>query len=443
MNYTLETGLRGCIRHPRTMALVVLTLALGLASVMTMLTLLSVLAADPLPGISQNLHLAWADSRQAAKSGESDGYGDGSPVPPLWKLTDVQAMRQLRPDVPQVALLTAPLTVSNTDNTLSKNVSTSLALGPMLQVFGVPLRYGRSWTAEEEAARTPVVIISRALSQHLLGREDGTGAEIRVGKHNFRVIGISERWAPRPRPHFLPSNNAGWEGDGDELFAPAEAVLASGAEITSTRICDGNGFGGFRFDQIDTQQCRWLVLWADLKDAQQRHNYAQSLQNFAADRHAAGIFARAPNTRLQSMAQWLHTNRVVPDSVRLNLWLAAGLLVLCLVNVAGLLAARFLRRAGEHGVRRVLGAPRRSIIAACLVESTLAGLLGGLLALPLTLAGLWLMRQQGEAYSSLARLSPALFAALLLMAVITGVVVGLLPAIRAARQEPALQVKTL
>ena len=443
MNYTLETGLRGCIRHPRTMALVVLTLALGLASVMTMLTLLSVLAADPLPGISHNLHLAWADSREAAKSGESDSYGDGSPVPPLWKLADVQAMRQLRPDVPQVALLTAPLTVSNIDNTLSKNVSTSLAIGPMLQVFGVPLRYGRSWTAEEEAARTPVVIISRALSQHLLGREDGTGAEIRVGKHNFRVIGISERWAPRPRPHFLPSNNAGWEGDGDELFAPAEAVLASGAEITSTRICDGNGFGGFRFDQIDTQQCRWLVLWADLKDAQQRHNYAQSLQNFAADRHAAGIFARAPNTRLQSMAQWLHTNRVVPDSVRLNLWLAAGLLVLCLVNVAGLLAARFLRRAGEHGVRRVLGAPRRSIIAACLVESTLAGLLGGLLALPLTLAGLWLMRQQGEAYSSLAQLSPALFVGLLLMAIVTGVVVGLLPAIRAARQEPALQVKTL
>jgi len=94
-------------------------------------------------------------------------------------------------------------------------------------------------------------------------------------------------------------------------------------------------------------------------------------------------------------------------------------------------------------VRRVLGAPRGAIIAACLVESTLAGLLGGLLALPLTLGGLWLMRQQGEAYSSLARLSPTLFAGLLLMAVVTGVVVGLLPAIRAARQEPALQVKTL
>ena len=123
--------------------------------------------------------------------------------------------------------------------------------------------------------------------------------------------------------------------------------------------------------------------------------------------------------------------------------IAIGLLVLCLVNVAGLLAARFLRRSSEYGVRRVLGAPRRAIIATCLVESTLAGLLGGLLALPLTLAGLWLMRQQGDAYAPLARLDLPLFTLLLLLALLTGVLVGLLPALRAARQEPALQVKTL
>jgi putative ABC transport system permease protein len=443
MNYMLETGLRGCLRHPRTMTLVVLTLALGLASVMTMLTLLSVLGADPLPGISHTLHLAWADSRETAKSGDSDTYGDGSLVPPLWKLADARAMQQLRPDIRQVALVTAPVTVASIDGRARKQVSAAFALGPMLPVFEVPLRHGRYWTPEEEMARTPVVVISRALSQRLLGREDGTGAEVRLGKRNFRVIGISERWAPRPRPHFLPASDAGWRGEGDEVFAPAEAALASGIEISSTRICDDAGFGGFRFDQVNVDQCRWLVLWAELADAGQQRSYAQSLQAFAADRHAAGIFPRPPLTRLQSMPQWLHLNRVVPDSVRLNLWLAIGLLVLCLVNVAGLLAARFLRRSGEYGVRRVLGAPRRAIIATCLVESTLAGLLGGLLALPLTLAGLWLMRQQGDAYAPLARLDFPLFTLLLLLAVLTGVLVGLLPALRAARQEPALQVKTL
>lgn len=444
MNYTLETGLRGCLRHPRTMLLAVLTLALGLASVMTMLTLLSVLSADPLPGISHRLYIAWADSRPAPRSGENDTIdGTGASVPPLWKLQDVQAMRHQQADVRQVALLTAPLSVSNADGSNTRTASAVLAVGPMLSMFGVPLRHGRAWTPEEEQTRAPVVVISRALSQRLLGREDGTGAGIRLGRHTFQVIGISERWAPRPRPHFLPGNDPGWQGHGDEIFVPAMAAVDAGVEVTSTRQCDGGGFDGFRFDEINIDNCRWLVLWAELLDGVQHEAYARSLQAFAAQRRASGAFERAADTTLRPMGEWLRFNRVVPDSVRLNLWLAAGLLALCLVNVAGLLAARFLRRAGEHGVRRVLGAPRRSIIAACLVEAGLAGLLGGVLALPLTLGGLWLMRQQGEAYAPLARFSLPLFLALLALALLTGLLVGLLPALRAARQEPALQVKTL
>ena len=56
---------------------------------------------------------------------------------------------------------------------------------------------------------------------------------------------------------------------------------------------------------------------------------------------------------------------------------------------------------------------RLTLLVAALLIVSLSGTLDG--NAPLTLGGLWLMRQQGEAYSSLARLSPALFAALLLM----------------------------
>ncbi|WP_251274358.1 ABC transporter permease, partial [Enterobacter hormaechei] len=39
-------------------------------------------------------------------------------------------------------------------------------------------------------------------------------------------------------------------------------------------------------------------------------------------------------------------------------WLALGFLGVCLVNTVGLLLAKFLRRSGEIGVRRALGASR-------------------------------------------------------------------------------------
>jgi len=249
MNYTLETGLRGCLRHPRTMLLAVLTLALGLASVMTMLTLLSVLSADPLPGISHRLYIAWADSRPAARSGENDTIdGTGASVPPLWKLQDVQAMRHQHADVRQVALLTAPLSVSNADGSNTRTASAVLAVGPMLSMFGVPLRHGRAWTPEEEQTRAPVVVISRALSQRLLGREDGTGAGIRPpwppyvpGDRHQRALGTT------PTPTFPTRQRS-------RLAGPWRRDLRAGDGR------GGRGRGGHQYTPMRWGWLRWLPL---------------------------------------------------------------------------------------------------------------------------------------------------------------------------------------
>ena len=76
------------------------------------------------------------------------------------------------------------------------------------------------------------------------------------------------------------------------------------------------------------------------------------------------------------------------------MWLAFGFLLVCLLNTVGLLLAKFLRRSGEIGVRRALGASRRAIFAQCLVEAGAVGLVGGVLGLGLALLGLWAVRQQ-------------------------------------------------
>ena len=78
---------------------------------------------------------------------------------------------------------------------------------------------------------------------------------------------------------------------------------------------------------------------------------------------------------------------MVPGDVRLQLWLAFGFLLVCLLNTVGLLLAKFLRRSGEIGVRRALGASRRAIFMQCLVEAGTVGLAGGVLGLGLALAG--------------------------------------------------------
>jgi len=122
--------------------------------------------------------------------------------------------------------------------------------------------------------------------------------------------------------------------------------------------------------------------------------------------------------------------------------LAFGFLLVCLVNTVGLLLAKCLRRAGEIGVRRALGATRGAIFAQFLVEAGLLGLAGGLLGLGLAWAGLWLVRHGPATYARLAQLDVAMLALTLALALAASLLAGLLPAWQAARVTPARQLKS-
>src|SRR5690606_39386128 len=157
---------------------------------------------------------------------------------------------------------------------------------------------------------------------------------------------------------------------------------------------------------------------------------------------AAGRYERAPNVRLRNVTEWLEFRQVVPGDVRLQMWLALGFLLVCLLNTVGLLLAKFLRRGGEIGVRRALGASRRDIFAQCLVEAGTVGLAGGVLGLGLALLGLWAVRQQPTGFSDLIHLDVAMLATTFVLAIAASVLAGLVPAWQACQVAPAIQLKS-
>jgi len=114
----------------------------------------------------------------------------------------------------------------------------------------------------------------------------------------------------------------------------------------------------------------------------------------------------------------------------------------CLLNTVGLLLAKFMRRGGEIGVRRALGASRRAIFGQCLVEAGTVGLAGGVLGLVLAWLGLWAVRQQPTSYADLAHLDPAMLATTFVLAVAASVLAGLVPAWHACQVTPAIQLKS-
>ncbi|HET8899479.1 MAG TPA: ABC transporter permease [Rhodanobacteraceae bacterium] len=434
--YYVDLARRRCRQNLSMASLLVLTMAIGIAATMTALTIFGALAGEPLPGISPHLYVATMDAREAVEKDNADYAQPDSYL----ALRDAKAVVDAHRAPAQVALAQSMTTVGKPDGSVSDQANGFIVYGEPLSILGVPLRQGRPWTAAELAADAPVVVIDSKLAEKLFGTEQALGQSLRMGSKTFRVIGVTAPWKPHTVFLDVRRNQNNPLGSDEQFFIPVGAALAAGVGPLTSGEC-GEGAPVVSFQSTEVSSCRWLELWARLDTPTEVASWRAFLVGYAAAQHAAGRFVYAPHAAIYGTRAWMALNHVVPDDVGLNLLLAGAFLLLCMVNVAGLLAARFLRRQVDVAIRRALGASTRTVFVQHLIETGLLGLVGGALALPLTWLGLWIVRMQPVAYADAARFSPGVFAALLLLSITVGLVVGILPAWRACRQPPALQIK--
>jgi putative ABC transport system permease protein len=429
--YYLELARRSFGRHRVLTALMVVAIALGIGTSMTTLTVLYLLSGDPLPGKSERIYNVQLDAANRTN------YRPGEE--PHLQLTryDAETLLRARRADRQALMAGGFGAVEPGRPGLSPfRVNARYTSVDFFDMFDVPFARGGPWSADQDAARARVAVISKQLAEKLFAGGDAVGQSLRLDQHVLVVVGVLDHW--RPTPHFYDLFT-GMYGEAEQVFLPFSTSRELGFERGGSNECWGNMVGS----PADLHApCTWIQFWVQLDRPGAAAAYRDFLVDYSEEQRRAGRFERPPNVRLRNVMEWLDFRRVVPSDVRLQAWLAFAFLAVCLLDTIGLLLAKFLRRSRELAVRRALGASRRAIIAQFLVEAGSVGLIGGLFGLGLAWLGLWVVRQQPVDYAPLAELDGVMLATTLALAIISSLLAGLLPAWRAGQITPALQLKS-
>ncbi|MBD8871549.1 ABC transporter permease [Rhodanobacter sp. DHB23] len=433
--YYLDLARRSLRRTPVLTGLMVLAIGLGIGASMTMLTVLHVMTDDPMPGRSAQLYTPHLDPLPLDHKRRGDGPDPTADL--TWP--DAMALLAARRGVRQAAMAGGSLLLRPERAGLRPfYVAGRYATADFFALFGVPFERGGGWSAAADAADAQVVVLSDALARKLFGAGNAVGQTVHLGEHDFRVIGVTADWAPKPL--FYADQTGTQYSDADLFFLPLSVAVSQKFQVSGNQ----SGWGKGDSMSLTSANMSWLQFWVQLDTPAQVAAYRQYLVDYSAQQKALGRFQRPPtNAKLYGLMGWLAHENLVPNDVDLQLWLALGFLFVCMLNIVALLLAKFLRRGGEISVRRALGARRRDIFVQLGIESALIGVAGGVLGLAIAQLGLWSIRQRPDDYARLAQMDVPMLLGTLALAVVASVLAGLLPSWRACRVAPALQLKTM
>lgn len=435
--YYFQLGLRSLRRNPALTALMVLTLAVGVAASMATFTVLYVMSGDPIPHKSDRLFVPRLDNAPAA------GYAEGDE--PSDQMTYIDARNLLASG--QGVRRTAVYTIGAGLESGRADIPPFVVQGQaptrdFFEMFEVPMRFGAPWSAADEAAARDVVVLSRATSEKLFGQDNPVGRTVRMDGTEWQIVGVSDTWQPRPRYYRLINGNGGNFTGEDELFIPFQTAIRHEMGNNGNTNCNGEGPSKPGFQGLIESECDFIQFWFEGASAADQPRLKEFLAAYVTEQKKLNRYPRPVNVRLENVMEWMQHLGVVTADVKLSTWLAFGFLLVCLVNTVGLLLAKFSSRAGEIGVRRALGATQGEIFRQYLIEAGVVGLAGGALGLLLSLGGLWLISLQSEAMATVARMDWAMLGLTLGLAIASSILAGLLPTWRACQVTPALQLKT-
>ncbi len=316
---------------------------------------------------------------------------------PAFSLGDADALAE------QLTLASLVTPVANTQEPVKykkRNSGSINILGStetLLQTMGFTIADGRFLSMAECNLGRPVCVIGATVATNLFIHESPLGNKILIGNVPFEVVGVLEKIGGL-------GDNGGADG---QVFIPLPEFLS-------------------HFDNSPDLEIQVKVTNMDqLDEAKEELRLAM--------RRLRRLAPNDPdNFAINQQDQILTMFHAVAGTIAgIGLFVTGLSLFVGGIGIMNIMFVSVAERTREIGVRKAIGAKRRTILIQFLIEAATICLIGAVIALSIAWPMTLLMQKVMPAVLSLTVVSIALTVAL-----ITGILAGFFPAWRAARMNP-------
>jgi predicted permease len=420
----LRFAVRGLRRSPLFSVVAIMSLALGIGANTAIFTLIDQVLLRKLP-ITRPDELVML-YQQGAHNGSNMGARMHSY--PIYQ--DYQQKAEPLAEVLCRRLVPASVSVDNR----TERLQAELVSGNYFTMLGVSPAIGRVFNSKEDDQvynGHPVVVLSYDYWVSRFASDPGVvGKKILVNDAPMTIVGVSA---------------AGFAGI-DPTNSPQIRVPVLMKPVMTPE---------WTWLRMDDRRARWVQVFARLKPGYTVESAAAPLQGlFTQIRQYETTLPAAKDWSAFSRERFLKGQLIVTSAamgysplrndfstplVVLMCMVGLVLLIAC-ANVANLLIARGFMRQKEIAVRLSLGASRGRLVRQLLVESVVLSFAGGMaglvLAFVLTRGLLALIPQDGQPLLIRPEPDVRILAFTMALTFLTGIVFGLLPALRASRPDP-------
>jgi putative ABC transport system permease protein len=391
---TIVLAVREIRRHLLRTFLTTLGIVIGVAAVVTMVTLgngATAAVREQISGLGANL--------LQIRPGQGFGRGGGGPAPPDFDFSDVAAIRE------QVAgvVVSVPLAQSNgiaVRNAANWQTTINGTTADYFTAQQWATKSGRVFTPAEEQSGKAVCVIGQTVQRNLFRDEDPLGQRIRLRDVSCEVIGT-----------LIARGQGGFGADQDDVvLMPIKTVQ---------RRFTGN------------RNVRLIVVQVD--PAYDTAQVTASIQGLLRERRNI-VGAKQDDFNVFDTAQITQT---LQGTTRILTSLLGAVAAVSLlvggIGIMNIMLVSVTERTREIGIRLAIGAVGREVLLQFLVEAVVLASLGGIAGLLLALLASWALApvlQVPFLFDPTINLIAFGFSALI------GVVFGYFPARRAAALNP-------